>query len=217
MIYHAVVRCNSVVRPVLLLSLSLFAGAIGCGSLLSRAGAQAPGQATDQATAPSAKQKMVSWVVLADSYEDFGIDALRKKLDEVFPGQFLPPRQKGNFVIAGPAPGQFLIFSNVPGAAGIFLLNNIAGPYTHFSKFAAAIADPALRSAIAKQCCWLSVDLIRLTTSGEDAHRFIEQALAKLAPADAAFLVDPDEGAMIVFDDKVRGRLARGEKLMTNP
>jgi hypothetical protein len=162
---------------------------------------------------PSEKHKMVSWVVLTGSYVDLRLDGVRQKLDEVYPGQFLPPRQKGNFVIAGPAPGQFMIFSSIPGAANIFLLNNIPGPYTDFSKFAEAISDPSIRSSVAKQCCWLSVDLIRRITTDAEAYHFIEQVLARFAPADAAFLVDPDNGATIAFDDNVRSRFAKGELL----
>jgi len=160
---------------------------------------------------------MVSWVVLANSYLDFGVDDVRQKLDEVYSGEFLPPRQKGNFVVAGPPPGQFMIFSSVSGAAGIFLLNSVPGPYTHFSKFAEAIADPSLRASIAKQCCWLSVDLIHSKTSDEEAYRFIEQVLAKIAPADAAFLIDPDNGAVMRFDDSVRSRFANGEQILSSP
>jgi hypothetical protein len=166
---------------------------------------------------PSGKHRMISWVVLTGSYQDLHLDEVRQKLDEVYPGQFLPPRQKGNFVVAGPAPGQFMIFSSIPGAAGIFLLNNIPGPYTELSKFAEAISDPSIRDSIAKQCCWLSVDLIRRRTTDAEAYRFIEQALAKLAPADAAFLVDPDKGATIAFDDNIRSRFAKGEQVLSSP
>jgi len=43
---------------------------------------------------------MVSWVVLANSYTELTIESLRQKLDEIYPGEFLPPRQKGNFVVS---------------------------------------------------------------------------------------------------------------------
>ena len=52
---------------------------------------------------------MVSWVVLANTYVELGVDLLRAKLDEIYPGQFLPPRQNGNFVVNGPGPGQLLV------------------------------------------------------------------------------------------------------------
>ncbi|HEY2840461.1 MAG TPA: hypothetical protein VGJ26_14995 [Pirellulales bacterium] len=60
---------------------------------------------------------MIAWVVLANSFVDWELDSLRTKLDEVYPGQFLPPRDKGNFVVDGPTPGQFFIQANIPGAA----------------------------------------------------------------------------------------------------
>ncbi|HEX3939064.1 MAG TPA: hypothetical protein VHX43_16285 [Xanthobacteraceae bacterium] len=201
------------IRPIVIFAYSLFAVAIGPGNLLLRADAQSLSQASPAA----AKHKMVSWVVLTGGYVDLSLDEVRQKLDEVYPGQFLPPRQKGNFVIAGPARGQFMIFSIIPGAAGIFLLNNIPGPYTDFSDFAGAISDPSIRSGVAKQCCWLSVDLIHRTTTDEEAYRFIEQVLARVAPADAAFLVDPDKGATIAFGDKVRSRFAKGELVLSSP
>ena len=200
------------IKPKVLSVLSLFAAA-GLTAALSAAAAQT----VSPASSPSGKHKMVSWVVLANSYLDFGVDVVRQKLDEVYPGEFLPSRQKGNFVVAGPLPGQFMIFSSVPGAAGIFMLNSVPGPYTHFSKFAEAIADPSLRASVAKQCCWLSVDLIHSKASDEEAYRFIEKVLAKIAPADAAFLVDPDTGAVMRFDDSVRSRFAKGEQIRSSP
>jgi hypothetical protein len=160
---------------------------------------------------------MVSWVVLANSYVELSVDVLRQKLDEVFPGQFLPPRPKGTFVVAGPSPGQFMIASAIPGDAGIFLLNSVPGPYTDFSDFAEAITDPSLLQKVKAQCCWLSVDLIHRSTTDEDAYHFIEQVLAKLAPADAAFLVHPSKLTTIVFDDDIRRRFAKGEQILTSP
>lgn len=200
-------------KPILLGVFSLLAAVIVPGSPLLRADAQS----LSQASSPSGKHKMVSWVLLANSYVDFGVDEVRRKLDDAFPGQFLPPRQKGNFVVVGPAPGQFMIFSAIPGAAGIFLLNNVPGPYTDFSKFAEAISDPSVRSSVDKQCCWMSVDLIHRNTTDEDAYCFIEKVLAQFAPADAAFLVDPDKGATITFDDGIRGRFAKGERILSSP
>ncbi|HLJ65656.1 MAG TPA: hypothetical protein VKT70_16210, partial [Stellaceae bacterium] len=63
-----------------------------------------PGQA-QQPSSPQQDREMVSWVVLANTYIDYTVDSLRAKLDEIYPGQFLPPRDKGNFVIDGPTPG----------------------------------------------------------------------------------------------------------------
>src|ERR1700732_2298951 len=89
------------------------------------------------------RREMISWVVLSNSYVELQVDALRKKLDEVYPGQFLPQTNK-NFVVDGPTPGQFLIKSNIAGAAGMFMLLSVSGPYTEFSNIAGAIADPLL-------------------------------------------------------------------------
>jgi hypothetical protein len=204
---------GAVFKPIPLRVLSVFAAVGALANLLSRADAQVPSPASSR----SGKHEMISRVVLANSYVVLGVDEVRRKLDEVYPGQFLPPRQKGTFVVTGAVPGQFMIFSNIPGAAGIFLLNNVPGPYTDFSKFAEAISDASLRSSIAKQCCWLSVDLIHRNTTDEEAYRFIEQVLAKFAPADAAFLVDPEKGTTIPFDDKVRSLFAKGEQIQSSP
>ena len=74
-------------------------------------------QNSNGAASPSVgRREMISWVVLSNTYVDLKVDSLREKLDEVYPGQFLPPRDK-NFVINGPTPGQFLIKSNIAGAA----------------------------------------------------------------------------------------------------
>lgn len=176
-----------------------------------------PGQAQHSAPSPPQQNReMVSWVVLANTYVDLTLDSLRAKLDEVYPGQFLPPREKGNFVIDGPTPGGFLIQVNLPGAAGMFLLHNVPGPYWEFSGFTKAIADPAIRSKAMTQCCWLSIDRIGEHGSEEDGYRFIGLVLAKLAPPDAAFLVHPSKFIVIPFDDDLRGRLARGERILLN-
>lgn len=167
--------------------------------------------------ANSQEPEMIAWVVLANTYIDLTLDSLRAKLNEVFPGEFLPPREQGNFIINGPTPGGFLIQSNIPGAAGMFLLHNVPGPYWKFSDFAKAIADAAIRKQAMAQRCWLSVDRIGRHGSDEDGYRFIERVLAKLAPPDAAFLVHPSRLVTIPFDDDLRGRLARGERVLPNP
>ena len=159
----------------------------------------------------SQKREMVSWVVLSNTPVELTIDRLREKLDELYPGQFLPPRKEGNFVIDGTMPGQFLIHSNLAGAAGLFLLNSVPGPYTDVSDFALAINDRSLRRTAHAQCCWLSVDLIHRHTTNEDAYRFIGRVLAKLAPNDAAALVHPSSLVTIPFSDDVRRRLASGQ------
>lgn len=185
------------------------------GALIFSAMGLHPSQAQRSAPSPPQQDReMVSWVVLANTYVDYTLNSLRAKLDEIYPGQFLPPREKGNFVIGGPTPGGFLIQANLPGAAGMFLLHNVPGPYWEFSGFAKAIEDPAVRKKAIAQCCWLSVDRIGKHGSEEDGYRFIEHVLAKLAPPDAAFLVHPSKLITIPFDDNLRGRLARGERIL---
>jgi len=159
---------------------------------------------------------MVSGVVLANTYLDLTLELVRAKLDEVFPGEFLPPRDQGNFVIDGTAPGQFFISAHMLGAAGMFFLNNVPGPYREFSSFTRSIADPSMRREAAAQRCWLSVDLINKRSNHEKAYRFIEQVLAKFAPADAAFLVHPSKLITIRFDDDLRVRLAKAERILPN-
>ena len=58
-------------------------------------------------------REMVSLVVLSNTHVELTVDQVREKLDELYPGQFLPPRDKGNFVVEGSVPGQFLIQSRV--------------------------------------------------------------------------------------------------------
>ena len=37
---------------------------------------------------------MVSWVVLCSSFVELTADSLRANLDQLYPGQFLPPREQ---------------------------------------------------------------------------------------------------------------------------
>jgi hypothetical protein len=164
----------------------------------------------------SREREMIALVVLANTYVDLKLDSLRTKLNEVFSGEFLPPRDKGNFVVGGPGPGQFFIQANMPDTAGMFLLNNVPGPYSKFSSFANSIEDASIRRRATAQCCWLSVDLVHKNTSDTDAYQFIAQVLAKLAPSDAAFLVHPSKLITIPFDDVVRARLAKGDVILAN-
>jgi hypothetical protein len=97
------------------------------------------------------------------------------------------------------------------------MLNSIRGPYSDVSDFAAAIADRSLRREAESQGCWLSVDLVHRHTTDEDAYRFVGRVLAKLAPADAAFLVNPATRTTIAFDDDIRRRLANGEQILPSP
>jgi hypothetical protein len=192
---------------------SVLALALACAGL-SGAGAQSmPGSNGESAASsgPAAKRKMISLVVLSDEYVELTADSLSKKLNELYPGKFWPPQQQANFVVDGPTGGQFLIKSTIAGAAGLFMLLSVPGPYTEFSDFARFITDPALRRKAEAQHCWLSVDLVGKIASEEDAYRFIGAALAKLAPKDASVLVRPEDNATILFDEEVRGRLAGGQ------
>lgn len=177
-----------------------------------------PGQAQGSpASSVPQDREMVSLVVLANTFVDLTLDSLRTKLDEIYPGQFLPPREKGNFVADGPTPGGFFIQASMPGAAGMFLLHNVPGPYWKFSGFLRSIVDASIQREAKAQCCWLSVDLVHKLTSDEDAYRFVEQVVAKLAPADAAFLIHPSKFIVVRFDDDLRARLARGERILPTP
>jgi hypothetical protein len=154
---------------------------------------------------------MISLVVLSNDCVQFTAKSLSEKLDELYPGKFLPERQQANFVVGGPASGQFLIKSTIPGAAGLFMLMSVPEPYTEFSDFARFIADSSLRRTAEAQHCWLSVDLVSKIASDEDAYRFIGAALAKLAPASAAVLVKPEDNSTVRFDEELRRRLAAGQ------
>ncbi len=160
---------------------------------------------------------IISRVVLANSYVALDLDSLRAKLNELYPGQFLPPHIKGSFVVAEPTAGQFLIQSNVDGAAGIFLLFSVPKSYTQFSDFSKTMADGPFRRQAEAQCCWLAVTLISNSKSEAEAYRFVEQVLAKLAPADAAFLVDPAKRVTIAFDEALRRRFASGALILSSP
>lgn len=154
---------------------------------------------------------MIGWVVLSQSWVELTEETLRAQLDRLFPGEFLPPRPRGTFVVGGPVEGiQFLINSAIAGATGTFLLQSVPGPYTEFSDFAAQIEDDALRTAASAQQAWLGLERIG-GDNDDDAHRFIGRVLAGVAPADAAVLVHPSRPLTFPFDDGMRLRLSNGE------
>jgi hypothetical protein len=160
--------------------------------------------------AQAQQREMVGWVVLSNTPLELTAESLRGTLEQLHPGKFVPG-DRSNFVIEGPVAGtQFLVQSNVPGAAGLFMVQNISTPYKDVSGFADRIADPQMRAEALSQQAWLSVDNIRFYERREDAYRFIGRVLAALAPADAAFLVHPSRLTTIRFDDGVRRRLASG-------
>ena len=159
---------------------------------------------------------MVSWVVLSKSYLALDENKLRARLDEVFPGEFLPPRDQGSFVVEGPVPpAQYLIQSRISGANGVFMLNSVPGPYTRFSDFDKFIQDRTMKRHARAQRSWLSIDLMAKHSGAteSEAYRFIGRVLAKLAPQDAAYLVHPTRRIIIPFDKEVRRRLERGEQI----
>jgi hypothetical protein len=61
------------------------------------------------AAPPEAEPDMIGWVVLSNTYVELTVDRLRATLDQLYPGQFLPPGDR-NFVIEGGVPdSQFTI------------------------------------------------------------------------------------------------------------
>ncbi len=181
---------------------------------LSSAGAQSLSGPAGRSPAPSGGspgRQMISLVVLSSSYVDLDVHSLSKALDEIYPGKFVPLEQQANFVVGGRIPGQFLVKSTIPGAAGMFMVQSVPGPYTEFSDFARFITDASLRRKAEAQQCWLSIDLIHMFANKDDAYRFIAGALAKLAPADAAVLVKPETNAAVFFTAELRSKLAAGQ------
>lgn len=181
---------------------------------LSAAGAQSlsgSGGQSPAASGASPRREMISLVALSGSYVDLNVQSLSKALDELYPGKFVPLEQQANFVVGGPVPGQFLVKSTIPGAAGMFMVQSVPAPYTEFSDFARFIADPSLRRKAQAQQCWLSIDLVHMMTNKGEAYRFIATALAKLAPADAAVLVMPENNSAVVFTAELRSQLAGGQ------
>lgn len=155
---------------------------------------------------------MVSLVVLAQSSPDLTLESVRQTLDAVFPGQFLPPREEGNFVIDGAVPGAiYMIQCTVPDASGVFMLHNVPGPYREFSDFAKHLAG-SIREVALEQQCWMSVDLIGKYGTEEDAYRFIGKLLAQLAPPDSAVLLHPSKMAATPFSDAIRRQLMAGDQ-----
>src|SRR5262245_21542988 len=121
------------------------------------------------AVSPNTAPDMIGWVVLSNADVELSVDRLRAALDQLYPGQFLPPGER-NFVIEGAVPdSQFMIQSNVAGAAGMFMLHTVPGPYTEFSDFAETIAEPGLRALAVAQQAWLAIDTMHVHTSEAEA------------------------------------------------
>jgi hypothetical protein len=156
------------------------------------------------------ERDMVSLVALSQSCPDLTLESVRATLDALFPGQFLPPREEGNFVIDGSVPGAiYMIQCTIDGASGLFTLHNVAGPYSEFSNFPDHLSDP-LRAIALRQSCWMSIDLTHAYGSEEDAYHFIGPVLAQLAPTDAAVLLHPTKMTAVEFTGNVRRQLASG-------
>lgn len=192
---------------------SLLAAALTWAGL-SSAGAQGlsgPAARLPVAADGSPRREMISLVVLSSSYVDLDVRSLSKALDELYPGKFLPLEQQANFVVSGRVPGQFLVKSTIPGAAGMFMVMSVPSPYTEFSDFARFITDASLRRKAEAQQCWLSIDLIHMFTNKDEAYRFIAVAIGKLAPADAAVLAKPQTNSAILFTAELRSKLAAGQ------
>ena len=153
---------------------------------------------------------MIGWVVLSQSFVELTEESLRAQLDRLYPGEFMPARERGTFVVGGPATDvQFLINSAIAGAAGMFLLQSVPGPYTEFSLFADHIHDDALRRLAIAQQAWLGLERIN-GENEDDAYRFIGKVLATLAPDDAAVLVHPSRLTSFPFGAEMRQELANG-------
>ena len=161
------------------------------------------------AASPNVEPDMIGWVVLSNTCVEPTIDQLSTTLDQLYPGMFLPANDR-NWVVEGVFPGQCMIQSNVDGAAGMFMLQSVPGPYTMFSDFADAITEPELRALAVAQQSWLAVDTMHVHTNEAEAYRLIGALLAKLALPDAAVLVHPSKPIVMRFDDDVRSRLAGG-------
>jgi hypothetical protein len=154
---------------------------------------------------------MISWVVLSKTRAELTLDSLRAQLDRLYPGLFLPPQDRKNFVIDGVSPGaQFLIQASIAGSVGLYMLQNVAANDAEFSDFAVDAGDASLCKSILEQEARLSVELIEAAPD-QDCRRFIGKVLGALAPADSTVLVNPDRRMAIRFDEELRGQLMREE------
>ena len=201
---------NAVIKPALRLLAAGFGVVLPVFAVCLADVTPARAQAS-QAPPRHERQPMISLVALSNSYSEFDVGTVGRKLDELYPGKFLPPNQQENFVVGGPSPKPLLIKSTMPGRAGMFMLMSVPGPYTHFSDFADTIVDQSLRRKAEMQAAWFSIDLVGKIGSTEDAYRFIAAALVKLAPGDAVILVKPETNATLVLDDALRHQLAEGQ------
>jgi hypothetical protein len=83
-----------------------------------------------------AGHNMISLVALASTWRKRSVDEIRQDLDETFPGEFLPPRSEGNFVIEGPAEGaSYCVQCTIPNYTGMFLIHKVPRQYSAFSDY----------------------------------------------------------------------------------
>lgn len=160
---------------------------------------------------------MVSLVALMPSWEEHSLEYVRGELDALFPGEFLPPREVGNFVLDGPVvSASYMVQCTLKGYSGMYLVHNVPGPYSEFSDFLAHVEDPELAEAAARLPCWMSVDLLHAHAGEADASRFVSTVLAQLAPGDAELLVHPGRSLVTRFTPQVRRVLAAGGEAFGN-
>jgi hypothetical protein len=209
-----VVRCPVFYRLPLGTTLRLLLFCAAC--LVACFGACGHAYAQTRSTG-SGEPEGLTRVVLTNTPLRFDLDSLRQKLEELYPGQFVPPHVKGSFVVPGRVRGQYVIQSNVSGASGIFVLNSGMESFATLSDFTKTIPDGPVRRDVEAQCCWLAVDLMYKSKSEAEAYRFVEQVLAKLAPAGAAFLVDPTKRITVLFDETMRRSFSSGAVIMSSP
>ena len=154
---------------------------------------------------------MNGWIALSMTWVELTVESLRARLDALFPGEFLPPRDRGTFVIDGPIERmQFAIHSAIKSAEGMFMLNSVPGPYSDVCDFAERIEYNELRDLALAQEAWLSVELIGQTLSVENACSFAGKVLAELAPQDTAVVLNLSGLTCRHFDEEIRRKLANG-------
>jgi hypothetical protein len=112
---------------------------------------------------------MVSLITLLREPMTFELAYVRRALDSIFPGTFLP-QNDDSFVIEGSNPLQLMVKSIVPSNSGIFFVNYVPGPYTEFPPSLRIL--PILGSRrVSEHRAWLSVDRIGEIGSDGDAFR----------------------------------------------
>ena len=155
---------------------------------------------------------MVMLVALSKSHTPLSAESVRAEFKTIYPRHFLSTGDDGSFVTEGPQLHMdAIVKSLVPGASGFFMIHSLPFPYADLSKLPGRIPDPALRQLACAQTSAMSVELVHTWAGADDAKRFVARAMACLAPADSAVLIEPGSGTAVAFDDAVRKRLAAGD------